>query len=70
MTGEEPAPAIPAPLADYELKVPGWDHPGVATAMAGAIGTLVVFAVGWAMARVLPRVLPKPKPEGAALDAA
>lgn len=70
VSGQEPAPAFPTPLAGYELKIPGWDHPGVATAMAGAIGTLVVFGLGWGMARVLPRVLPRPKPEGAALDAA
>jgi cobalt/nickel transport system permease protein len=69
LSGEEPASPIPAPMADYELKVPGWDHPGLATAMAGAVGTLVVFALGYGMASVLPRVMPKPKPEGAALDA-
>jgi cobalt/nickel transport system permease protein len=61
-----PPPPLPSPMADYELKVPGWDHPGVATAMAGAVGTLVVFGLGWGMARMLPRS----KPEGATLDAA
>jgi cobalt/nickel transport system permease protein len=61
-----PPPPLPSPMADYDLKLPGWDHPGVATAMAGAVGTLVVFGLCWGMTRLLPRS----KPEGAMLDAA
>ncbi len=60
------APALRSPMADYELKIPGLDHARVATALAGVVGTLVVFGLSWGMARVLPR----PKREGATLDAA
>jgi cobalt/nickel transport system permease protein len=61
-----PSPPLTSPMADYQLKVPGLDHARVATAMAGVVGTLAVFGLGWGMARVLPRA----KPEGATLDAA
>ena len=54
-------PLLPSPMADYQLKIPGLDHAKVATAMAGLVGTLVVFGVSWGMARVLPA----PKREGA-----
>jgi cobalt/nickel transport system permease protein len=65
---EEHAPSTPfrSPMADYELKLPGLDHAKVATALAGAVGTLVVFGLSWGMARVLPQ----PKREGVTLDAA
>jgi cobalt/nickel transport system permease protein len=63
----EPGPSqIPAPMPDYELALPGADHVKLATALAGAIGTLVVFAIGWGMARSLPNL----KTEGAAPDVA
>jgi cobalt/nickel transport system permease protein len=66
----EPAavqPLAPAsPMADYQLRLPGLDHAQVATAMAGVVGTLVVFGLSWGMARVLPR----PVRKGATLDAA
>jgi cobalt/nickel transport system permease protein len=45
---------IPAPIPDYQVPFPGLDHVKFATALAGLIGTLVVFGVGWGMARVLP----------------
>jgi cobalt/nickel transport system permease protein len=61
-----PSPPLPSPMADYELKLPGLDHAKVATAMAGVVGTLVVFGLSWGMARVLPQ----PKRKGATLDAA
>lgn len=57
---------MPAPIPDYELKWPGIEHAKVATAMAGLVGTLVVFAVGWGMARALPA----PPKRGVAADAA
>jgi cobalt/nickel transport system permease protein len=59
-------PPFPSPMADYRLKVPGLDHAAVATALAGAVGTVVVFGLGWGMARILPQA----KCEGATLDAA
>jgi cobalt/nickel transport system permease protein len=63
---EASAPLLPAPMADYELRVAGLDHARVATAMAGVVGTLVVFGLSWGMARILPQS----KREGATLDAA
>ncbi len=57
---------LPSPLADYKVNVPGLNHAGVATAMAGALGTLIVFGLSWSMARVFPRYYP----EGATFDAA
>jgi len=48
-------PPLPAPIADYELKLPGLDHVKLATAAAGLVGTVVVFGVAWGMARVLPQ---------------
>jgi cobalt/nickel transport system permease protein len=62
-----PAPPFRSPMADYSLRIPGIDQAKVATALAGVVGTLVVFGLGWGMARVLP---PRSKPEGVTLDAA
>lgn len=63
----EAEPVLPAPIPDYEL--PGLSV-GVATAAAGLVGTLVVFALGLLMARVFATAKPKPDPEGAWADAA
>jgi cobalt/nickel transport system permease protein len=47
---EKPAaPIVPAPIPDYEMPGLGWKP--LATASAGAVGTLVVFGVGLALAR-------------------
>jgi cobalt/nickel transport system permease protein len=46
---------MPAPLPDY--RIPGIGSASVATALAGAIGTVVVFALAFLLARVL---VPKP----------
>jgi hypothetical protein len=51
----EPPPALPVPIPDYELKVLGPDALGVATAAAGVVGTLVVFAVAALLAGVVAR---------------
>ena len=48
-------PLLAAPLADYEL--PGIGSPAMATALAGALGTVIVFGLAWLLARVL---VPKP----------
>jgi cobalt/nickel transport system permease protein len=61
---ESPPPAISAPLADYRLELLGLEHVKLATALAGLIGTLVVFGLSWGMARALPR----PQAEGAVSD--
>ncbi len=43
--------AISAPAAGYQL--PGIGSAVVATSLAGLVGTLLVFALGWVLARVL-----------------
>ncbi len=64
---ESPPPPLPSPMADYTLKLPGLeDYARLATAMAGLVGTLVVFGVSWGMARMLPRE----KHQGVTADAA
>ncbi len=42
---------VASPLSDY--RVPGVGSASVATAIAGCIGTIVVFGLGWLMARIL-----------------
>jgi cobalt/nickel transport system permease protein len=44
-------PLVPPPIPDYT--VPGIDSAAWATALAGAVGTVVVFALAYALARVL-----------------
>ncbi len=43
--------ALPAPIPEYQL--PGIGSAGLATALAGAVGTLVVFGLSLLLARVL-----------------
>jgi cobalt/nickel transport system permease protein len=45
---------FPAPIPDYELRLPGVEHVKLATAAAGLVGTLVVFGLAWGMAKILP----------------
>jgi cobalt/nickel transport system permease protein len=45
---------FPAPIPDYELKIPGLEHLKLATSAAGLVGTLVVFSLACGMAKVLP----------------
>lgn len=49
---EDAASVIATPLADYDLPLPSLKHTRVATAVVGLLGTLVVFSVGYALARV------------------
>lgn len=49
-------PVIPALLPDYQM--PHIASPGLATAIAGTIGTLLMFAIAWIVARFM---VPKPK---------
>jgi len=51
------APVVPAPVPDYAM--PGIHGSALATAMAGAAGTVVVFGLAWVLARVL---VPRSKP--------
>jgi len=65
LTGEATS-VLPAPIPNYQLPIPGLDHVKVATAVAGVVGTLVVFGVGLGMARAFSRR----GPDGVAADAA
>jgi cobalt/nickel transport system permease protein len=70
---DPPASPLPVPMPDYQLPVPGIQHVKVATAAAGGVGTLVVFAMGWWLARAFAgaRTLPEPRDgERVAADAA
>ncbi len=49
---ESPSSPLPVPMPDYQLPLPALEHVKVATAVAGLVGTLVVFAVSWGLARV------------------
>jgi hypothetical protein len=44
---------IPAPLAGYQLPLPGLRDLKAATAIVGVVGTLAVFGLSWGLARVL-----------------
>jgi cobalt/nickel transport system permease protein len=63
-----PSGPLPAPMPEYRLPLPGWDQVRLATALAGMVGTLIVFAVGWGLARVF--AVARPRPQGATPDAA
>jgi cobalt/nickel transport system permease protein len=49
---------LSAPIPDYQLALPGVSHVKVATAIAGVVGTLVVFGVAWGFAGVFSRRSP------------
>ena len=50
---EHAAAILPAPLPDYEFNFLGLS--AISTSIAGLIGTLIVFALAWALARALVR---------------
>jgi cobalt/nickel transport system permease protein len=52
------APVVAARVPDYAM--PGIHGSALATAMAGAVGTVVVFGLAWVLARVL---VPRRKPQ-------
>ena len=54
LSGEAPA-VVPGVFPDYRWNLLGTDRLSVATACAGAAGTIAVFAVGLAMARTFAR---------------
>jgi cobalt/nickel transport system permease protein len=62
---KDAAPLLRAPLADYQVPALA-GHIRAATAVAGLAGTLVVFVLGLALARIFSR----PSQEGLARDAA
>jgi cobalt/nickel transport protein len=47
----EGAEVLKAPIPDY--KFPGMDSEGFATALSGSIGTIVMFCIGFGIARLL-----------------
>jgi cobalt/nickel transport system permease protein len=51
----EETPVLAAPIPDYQFALPGLRFVPAATALAGVVGTLVVFAAGFGLARVLAR---------------
>ena len=50
LADELPSSPIPVPMPDYQLPLPGLEHVKAATAVAGVVGTLVVFAMSWSLA--------------------
>jgi cobalt/nickel transport system permease protein len=68
LTGDLPAGPIPAPMREYQFPLPGLEYVKAATAVAGLVGTLVVFALSWSFARVF--VVAGPGPERITADAA
>ncbi|MCX6357520.1 MAG: PDGLE domain-containing protein [Candidatus Aureabacteria bacterium] len=52
----EGKPVLAAPIPDYAW--PGIRREGVATAVAGVAGTLIVFAVSWGVAFLLRKTTP------------
>jgi cobalt/nickel transport system permease protein len=57
---EHAAAILPAPLPDYQFHVLGLS--AIGTSIAGLIGTLIVFALAWFLARALTAKAPIPKP--------
>jgi cobalt/nickel transport system permease protein len=51
----EGKPVLAAPIPDYQLRVPGLSYVPALTALAGALGTLIVFGAGFGLARVFSR---------------
>jgi cobalt/nickel transport system permease protein len=49
--GKAVTPVVPAPMPEYELPGVHWSTLG--TSIAGAVGTLAVFALAWLLARAL-----------------
>jgi len=51
-------PAVASPLPDYQM--PGITHPGLSTALAGVLGTMLVFVVVYAAARLVTALTTRP----------
>jgi cobalt/nickel transport system permease protein len=68
---KEGEPVLSAPIPDYQLALPGLRHVKAATAVAGVVGTLVVFGAAWGLAAVFSRRPPGTATAGVAvLDSA
>jgi cobalt/nickel transport system permease protein len=61
-------PTVPVPIPEYDLRVPGVNSLGAATAAAGAVGTLVVFTVALALGRAFRRRDPLEPGDGSVAD--
>jgi cobalt/nickel transport system permease protein len=55
---KEEKPVLSAPIPNYQLPLPGLSYVPAATAVAGVVGTLVVFGVGFGLARIFTRSTP------------
>jgi cobalt/nickel transport system permease protein len=66
---KEEAPVLSAPIPDYQLTVPGIQHVKIATAVAGLVGTLVVFATGFILAGIFTRPSPASADSVSTIDA-
>ena len=64
------ASTLPVPMPDYQLPLPSLEHVKAATALAGLVGTLVVFVLSWSLARVFAGAGPRARPERVTADAA
>jgi cobalt/nickel transport system permease protein len=64
--GDEAPAVAPVPIPEYQLPVFGAGHVKLATAVAGLLGTLVVFGVGLGLARIFSRRGPERVPPDAA----
>jgi cobalt/nickel transport system permease protein len=53
LNGTSESSLISAPLADYQIPLPGLRDLKVATAIVGVVGTLAVFGLSWGLARML-----------------
>jgi cobalt/nickel transport system permease protein len=60
------ASPLPVPMPDYQLPLPGIAHVKIATAAAGVVGTLAVFAASWWLGRIFTR--PGTLPDGADVE--
>ncbi len=62
----EVKPALRSPVPDYLM--PGIKNERLATAVAGVLGTLLVFAAGWVTALLLRRIAKNRKPDAPPLS--
>src|SRR5262245_2226529 len=61
LSGESGTSLIPSPMPDYRASMAGLDRIEVATAVAGLVGTLVVFGVSWGLARIFAGASSRPE---------
>jgi cobalt/nickel transport system permease protein len=55
---KEETPVLHAPIPEYQLPLPGVQSVKIATAVAGAVGTIVVFVASFSLAHAFSRATP------------